>query len=88
MDARKNHAILPAGLAPRGLSRAEASRYAGLGTTTFDRAVRDGMLPKPFRVYGRVLWCRIALDMAIDALRDSQTEAEGDASDDTWGDFK
>ena len=48
----------------------------GVGATTFDRAVADGLMPKPFRLYGRVLWCRQALDSAIDALRDAQSEAE------------
>jgi predicted DNA-binding transcriptional regulator AlpA len=73
-------------LTPRGLSRIEAARYVGLGVTTFDKAIRDRLLPKPFRIYGRLIWCRQALDAALDVLRDSQTEAE--ASDDTWGDYK
>jgi hypothetical protein len=78
--------FLPAGLAPRGLSRVAAAAYCGLGVTTFDKAVREHLLPKPFRIFGRVLWCRQALDAALDVLRDAQTEAEG-VSDDTWSDF-
>jgi predicted DNA-binding transcriptional regulator AlpA len=64
--------VLPAGLVPRGLSRIEAAHYCGLGVTTFDRAVRERMLPKPFRIYGR--W-------------DSQTEAETRAASDSWADY-
>ena len=80
--------ILPAGLAPRGLSRVEAAHYCGLGVTTFDKAIRDRLLPKPFRIYGRLIWCRQALDAALDVLRDAQAEADSDASGDTWGDYK
>ena len=79
--------VLPAGLVPRGLSRIEAAHYCGLGVTTFDRAVRERMLPKPFRIYGRVIWCRQALDAALDVLRDSQTEAETRAASDSWADY-
>ncbi len=88
MDARQRTSDLPLSLPPRGLSRAVAARYVGLGVTTFDRAVKDHLLPKPFRLYGRVLWCRIALDAALDVLRDSQTEVDKDASADSWADFK
>jgi predicted DNA-binding transcriptional regulator AlpA len=77
-----------AGLAPRALSRTEAARYCGLGVTTFDKAIRDCLLPRPFRIYSRVLWCRQALDAALDVLRDAQAEANSDASGDTWGDYK
>ena len=35
---------------PRGLSREEAARYVGVGTTTFDGLVQDGRMPKPFRI--------------------------------------
>ena len=60
----------------------------GVGATTFDRAVADGLMPKPFRLYGRVLWCRQALDSAIDALRDAQSEAEVQKASDTWASYQ
>jgi predicted DNA-binding transcriptional regulator AlpA len=62
-----------------GLSREQASAYVGVSPTTFDKAVGEGKMPKPFRLYGRMLWDRRKLDMAITAL---DTE---DATDDPWG---
>lgn len=55
---------------PRGLSREEAARYIGIGTTKFDEMVADRRMPRPKRVDGRVLWDRIALDMAFSDLPD------------------
>jgi len=64
---------------PRGLSREEAAAYVGVSPTLFDRAVAEGKVPKPFRLYGRVLWDIRKLDAAITAL---DTE---DATNDPWG---
>jgi predicted DNA-binding transcriptional regulator AlpA len=86
MESRRNN--LPLSLPPRGLSRVEAAHYVGLGATTFDRAVADGLMPKPFRIYGRVLWCRQTLDAALDVLRDTQAGAEASSASDTWADFQ
>lgn len=52
----------------RGLSREEAARYVGIGPTKFDEMVRDGRMPPPFRIDGRVIWDLRRLDLAIDAL--------------------
>jgi predicted DNA-binding transcriptional regulator AlpA len=59
---------LPAGCMPRGLSRVWAAAYVGISPTLFDRAVSEGKMPKPFRLYGRVLWDIRKLDAAITAL--------------------
>jgi predicted DNA-binding transcriptional regulator AlpA len=89
LPARAGRAsVLPVSLPPRGLKRSEAAAYVGLGATTFDRAVADGLMPKPFRLYGRVLWCRLALDAAIDVLRDAQSEAEAARASDTWASYQ
>jgi predicted DNA-binding transcriptional regulator AlpA len=63
----------------RGLSRPEAARYVGVSASLFDRAVAEGKMPKPFRLYGRVVWDVRKLDEAITAL---DTD---DAADDLWG---
>lgn len=55
---------------PRGLNRDRAAEYVGVGTTLFDEMVRDGRMPGPKRVNGRVVWDRFALDLAFDALPD------------------
>lgn len=53
---------------PRGMSREEAARYIGVGTTKFDEMVADESMPKPKRIDGRVIWDRIALDAAFSDL--------------------
>jgi predicted DNA-binding transcriptional regulator AlpA len=59
---------LPASLAPRGLSRAQAAEYIGIGVTKFDVLVRDGRMPKPVRMDGRKVWDIKKLDAAFSAL--------------------
>lgn len=53
---------------PRGLSRDEAARYIGVGTTKFDEMVADKRMPKPKRIDGRTVWDRIALDVSFSEL--------------------
>lgn len=55
---------------PRGLSREEASRYVGVGTTKFDEMVKAGRMPKPKRIDSRLVWDRIALDIAFADIPD------------------
>ena len=71
--------ILPASLPPRGLSRAEAAAYVGVGTTLFDAMVRDGRMPALKRIHARVVWDRHRLDKAFEALPDEDGQA-----DDIW----
>ncbi len=58
----------PIAYAPRGLSREEAARYVGVGSTKFDEMVKDGRMPKPKRLDGRTVWDRMALDLAFTDL--------------------
>lgn len=58
----------PHGYPPRGLSRDEAARWIGVGTTKFDELVKDGRMPRPKRIDGRAVWDRYALDAAFSAL--------------------
>ena len=69
---------LPLTLAPRGLSRAQAAEYVGVGVTKFDEMVDDGRMPKPKRIDGRIVWDRFRLDEAFDALD------EGTGSRNEW----
>lgn len=55
---------------PRGLSREEAARYVGVGSTLFDEMVGDGRMPKPKRINSRAVWDRVALDIAFTSLPD------------------
>jgi excisionase family DNA binding protein len=50
------------------MSREEAARYVGVGTTKFDEMVADKRMPKPKKIDGRVVWDRIALDAAFSDL--------------------
>ena len=68
-------AILPPSLAPRGLSRVQAAVYVGVGASKFDVMVKDGRMPKPKRIDGRVVWDRQGLDVAFDALPDETETA-------------
>jgi len=70
---------LPAGVMPRGLSRVQSAAYVGVSPTLFDRAVADGKVHKPFRLYGRVLWDQRQLDADIDAMAGTEISA-----DDPW----
>ena len=56
------------GALPRGLSRTEAARYLGIGTTTFDGLVKDGAMPKPKIIGARRVWDRHKVDAAFDEL--------------------
>lgn len=57
---------------PRGLSRVEAARYIGISPGTFDRLVEEGIMPKPKRVRARLIYDRLELDAAFDALGEAQ----------------
>lgn len=72
MTRRAAPANLP--FEPRGLSREEAAAYVGVGTTHFDKMVSEGRMPKPFRLDGRVIFDRKALDRRLDALSDQQAD--------------
>lgn len=52
----------------RGLSRDEAARYVGIGTTLFDEMVLKKQMPGPFRIGTRVLWDIHKLDAALDNI--------------------
>ena len=67
---QKTVSRLPLALVPRGLSRAQAAEYIGVGTTKFDEMVDDGRMPRPKRIDGRLVWDRNKLDEAFGALDD------------------
>jgi predicted DNA-binding transcriptional regulator AlpA len=74
--ANDNHSnVLPISLPPRGLCRQQAAAYIGVSSTFFDTLVKDGSMPKPTRIKGRVIWDRLKLDLAFDALTDEQETA-------------
>ena len=76
--------VLPLSLAPRGLSRVRSAAYIGVGPSLFDAMVDDGRMPKPKRINGRVIWDRVEIDFAFDALP-HKDEANPWDEDDTGG---
>ncbi len=57
-------------IAPRGLSRTDAARYIGVCPSKFDQLVKDGRMPKPIKIDGRVVWDINDLNDAFDNLKD------------------
>lgn len=76
--ADRDH-VLPASLAPRGLSRAQAAAYIGVSPSLFDEMVKDARMPQPIRINSRVLWDRVQLDDAFAEL------SEAKDGNDPWG---
>jgi predicted DNA-binding transcriptional regulator AlpA len=70
--------ILPESLAPRGLSRAQAAAYVGVSPSLFDEMAADGRMPGPKRINSRVVWDKIRLDAAFEALPDDQARNSWD----------
>lgn len=77
MPAIRNEPLLKP--APRGLPRPIAAAYIGVGTSKFDELVNTGMMPKPKRIGGRVIWDIRQLDVAFDEL-----PSDGNLSDNPW----
>jgi predicted DNA-binding transcriptional regulator AlpA len=64
--------ILPQSLPPRGLSREQAAAYVGISPSLFDMLVKDGRMPGPKRINSRVIWDRLKLEAAFEALADTE----------------
>jgi predicted DNA-binding transcriptional regulator AlpA len=65
----------------RGLSRDEAAIFIGVSATKFDAMVKDGRMPKPKTIDGRVVWDLIKLDRAFEVLPDQDGAPEGNPWD-------
>jgi predicted DNA-binding transcriptional regulator AlpA len=62
---------------PRGLSRTQAASYIGISPGTFDKMIRDGLMPGPKAIYGRRVWDKFALDDAFDVLDGGHRKDDG-----------
>lgn len=65
----------------RGLRREEAAVYVGVAPTKFDDWVRRGVMPKPKRQDGVVVWDILRLDSAFDSLPSDGPDERGSAWD-------
>ncbi len=70
--------VLPQSLAPRGLSREQAAAYVGISASLFDMAMKDGRMPGPKRINARMVWDRLKLDAAFEALADTDDASTED----------
>ena len=59
---------------PRGLSREEAARYVGVGTSMFDQLIAEGRMPRPLRVGKRLIWDRLKIEAAFADLDEGGRE--------------
>lgn len=80
---RTANSSLPPSLAPRGLSRVQAAEYVGVSPTKYDQMVVAGLMPRPKRLGGRVVYDRLAIDRAFQALPDDGPSEEA-ISDNPW----
>ena len=63
-------------IAPRCLSRLDAAAYVGHTPTTFDRLVKEGVLPGPVKLAARKrVWDIRNIDEAIDRSGKSSNDA-------------
>jgi len=58
----------------RGLRRTDAALYVGLGPTKFDKLVKEGLMPKPVRIDGCVIWDVKLLDAKFDELSEPRND--------------
>ncbi len=60
----------------RGLTRAEAAGYIGIGTTLFDKVILAGKMPQPKRFGIKKIWDRLQLDVAFEAMSTDKDDAD------------
>jgi len=77
--AEATAALLAKGLAPLGLTRAEAAALLGISERTFRRRVKDGKLPPANAITGR--WPLAAVAAVYGSQNTSPTETVRDAID-------
>ena len=65
----------------RGLRRDEAAAYVGVAPTKFDDWVKRGIMPRPKRQDGVVVWDILRLDSAFESLPSEGPDERGGAWD-------
>lgn len=53
---------------PRGLNRKLAAGYSGVSLSIWDKLVASGEMPQPKKVYGRIIWDKLAIDRSFELL--------------------
>ena len=52
----------------RGLNRDQAATYIGVSASKFDELIKDGRMPPPKRIDGRVVWDKRQIDKYFERL--------------------
>lgn len=60
---------------PRGLRAERAAAYVGVSKTTFLELVEDGVMPKPIKLRGCMVWDRLKIDAAIESMTDDKVNS-------------
>jgi predicted DNA-binding transcriptional regulator AlpA len=55
-----------------------AAEYVGVSESKFIQMVKDGLMPKPFKIGGVTLWDRRKIDPAFDELSNPEVESVWD----------
>jgi predicted DNA-binding transcriptional regulator AlpA len=69
---------------PIGLSREEAARFIGIGSTLFDKLVDSGQMPGPRSVAGRMVWHAGELERAFLRLPVARGAVDEEHADAAW----
>jgi len=72
-----------ASIAPRLLRRERAAAYLDMSPGSFDKLVKDGVLPAPKKLYSFKVWDRSDLDVLADTL---PYDGPAEKADETWSD--
>ncbi len=72
------------GIAPRGIPKAAAAAYVGVGLTKFGEMVDDGRMPKPREIDGVQVWDIRELDEAFDRLPHAGDDQESSTGSSVW----
>lgn len=71
---------------PLGLSLEEAAAFLGLSASLFARAVKEQMMPRPRRIFGRLVFDADEIIAAYRRLPREGDSAETGEVSDCWGD--
>ncbi len=82
MKARGPDSLLPAGLTPIGINRAQAAEFIGISPSYFDQMVASGAMPQPRRAGSRTIWDVSELTQAFRSLPQPGTRSAGSVASD------
>lgn len=73
---------------PIALGHDEAAAFLGISPTLFLRAVDDGLMPQPRRMFGRMLWDADEITTAFRRLPRKEGFGQDAVAGDVWDDAR